>query len=99
MGVTLTPNLTPNLGSFLLLKKSSFDSQSGSYNNSEMGLFLLLTWVVFTLFGVTLTLKVELNFKYRITPFWGYFNSSISGVTFTPEKELFRLLFGVKITP
>ena len=30
--------------------------------------------------------------------FWGYFNSSISGVIFTPEKELFKLLFGVKIT-
>ena len=32
-------------------------------------------------------------------PFGGYFNSSISGVTFTPEKEFFKLLFGVKITP
>ncbi|CAH3018549.1 unnamed protein product [Porites evermanni] len=29
LGVTLTPKLTPNLGSFLLLKKSSFYSQSG----------------------------------------------------------------------
>ena len=29
----------------------------------------------------------------------GYFNSSISGVTFTPEKEFFKLLFGVKIAP
>ena len=52
-----TPNLTPNLGSFLLLKKSSFYSQSG------------------------------------------YFNPSICGVIFTPEKEFFKLLFGVKITP
>ena len=26
LGVILTPNLTPNLGSFLLLKKSSFYS-------------------------------------------------------------------------
>ena len=52
-----------------------------------MGLFSLLTWVFFTLFGVTFTLKV------------GYFNSSISGVIFTPEKEFFKLLFEVKITP
>ena len=59
MGVTLTPNLTPNLGSFLLLKKSSFYSQSGVKINPKMGLFLLLTWVVFTLFGVHLTLKVQ----------------------------------------
>ena len=29
----------------------------------------------------------------------GYFNSSKSGVTFTPEEEFFKLLFGVKITP
>jgi len=57
-----------------------------------MGLFLLLTWVVFTLFGVK-------NVRYRITPFLGYFNSSISGVTFTREKEFFKLPFGVKITP
>ena len=28
----------------------------------------------------------------------GYFNSLISGVTFTPEKEFFKLFFGVKIT-
>ena len=40
-----------------------------------------------------------------ITPFLGggvggYFNSSISGFsTFTSEKEFFKLLFGVKITP
>ena len=32
-------------------------------------------------------------------PFWGYFNSSISGVIFTPQKDFFKLLFGVKITP
>ena len=31
--------------------------------------------------------------------FGGYFNSLISGVIFTPEKEFFKLLFGVKITP
>ena len=31
--------------------------------------------------------------------FWGYFNSSISGVIFTPEKEFFKFLFGVEITP
>ena len=36
---------------------------------------------------------------YTLTPFWGYFNSLISGVIFTPEKEFFKLLFGVKITP
>ena len=56
-GVTLTPNLTPNLGSFLLLKESSFYSQSGVKITPKMGLTLLLTWVIFTLFGVTLTLK------------------------------------------
>ena len=27
----------------------------------------------------------------------GYFNSSISGVTFAPEKEFFKLLFGVRV--
>ena len=59
LGVTLTPNLSPNLGSFVLLKKNSFYSQSGVEISPKMGLFLLLTWVVFTLFGVTLTLKVE----------------------------------------
>ena len=32
--------------------------QSGVKITPKMGLFLLLTWVVFTLFGVTLTLKV-----------------------------------------
>ena len=46
-GVTLTPDLTPNLKSFLLLKKSSFYSQSGAHmascpslaelNNSKNG--------------------------------------------------------------
>ena len=55
----LSPNLTLNLGSFLLLKKRSFNAQSGVKITLEMGLFLLLTWVVFTLFGITLTLKVE----------------------------------------
>ena len=55
----LTPNLTPNLGSFLLLKKSSFYSQSGVKITPKWGLLVLLTWVVFTLFGVNLTLKVE----------------------------------------
>ena len=57
-----------------------------------MGLFLLLTWVVCILFGITLTLKWSKNFRYRITPFLGYFNSLISGVSFTPEKEFFKLL-------
>ena len=38
MGVTLTPNLTPNLGSFLLLRKSSFNSrQSGVKITQKMG--------------------------------------------------------------
>ena len=56
LGVTLTPNLTPNLG-----------------------LFLPLRWVVFTPFGVTLTLKVEQeNFRYGITPFLGLFLLSIN---------------------
>ena len=66
-----------------------------------MGLFLFLAWVVFTLFGVALTLKVEKNFRYRITPFLGSFliNCSIRGVIFTPEKEFFKLLFEIKITP
>ena len=59
MGFTLTPNLTPNLGPLLLLKKSSFYSQSRVKITSKMGLFLLLTWFVSTLFGVNLTLKVE----------------------------------------
>ena len=49
-GCTLTPNLTPNLGSFLLLKKSSFNSQSAVKITPKIGLILLLTWVVFTLF-------------------------------------------------
>ena len=31
--------------------------------------------------------------------FGGYFNSSISRIIFTPEKEFFKLLFGVEITP
>ena len=59
-----------------------------------MGLLLLLTWVVFTLFGVNLTLKSGvkiLGTGYLL--FLGYFNSSISGVTFTPEKDFFKLLF------
>ena len=91
MGVTLTPNLTPNLGSFLLLRKSSFNSQSGVTITQKVGLFLLLTWVVFTLFRVTLTLR------YRITPFLGLFlllniNSKSAGI-FTPEKEFFQGLF------
>ena len=59
MGVTLPPNLTSNLGSTLLLKRSSFYSQSEvKILNSEMGLFLLLTRVVSALFKVNLTLKV-----------------------------------------
>ena len=57
--VTLTPDLPPNLGSFLLLKKISFIVQYGVKIAPRMGLFLLLTWFVFTLFGVNLTLKVE----------------------------------------
>ena len=59
MGVTLTPNLTPNLGSFLLLKKISFFSQSGVKINPKWGYFYSLQGLFFTLFGVYLTLKVE----------------------------------------
>ena len=55
----LTPFIISHLGSFLLLKKSSFSSKSGVKITPKMRLFLLLTWVVFTLFGVYLTLKVE----------------------------------------
>ena len=66
-----------------------------------MGLFLLLSYMgCFYSFwsyfnsesGVKILGKGQL-------PFWGYFNPSISGVTFTPAKEFFKLLFGVKITP
>ena len=46
-------------GFIFTLKKSSFNSQSEFKITQKKGLFLLLTWVVFTLFGVTLTLKVE----------------------------------------
>ena len=71
MGVTLSPNLIPNVG-----------------------LFLPLGWVVFTLFGVTLTLKVEQeNFRYGMTPFLGFSLVSISRVIFNPEKEFFKLRF------
>ena len=42
LGVILTPNLTPNLGSFLLLKKSSFYSQSGAKITPKVGLFYSL---------------------------------------------------------
>ena len=89
------------MGLLEILKKSSFNSQSGVKITPKMGLFLLLAWVVITLFGVALTLKVEKNFRYRITPFWGSFliNCSIRGVIFTPEKEFFKLLFEIKITP
>ena len=55
LGVTLTPNLTPHLGSFLLLKKSSFYSQS----HSENGVIFTPYMGCFSLFGVNLTLKVE----------------------------------------
>ena len=36
-----------------------------------MGLVLLLIWVVFTLFGVTLTLTLEENFLAQDNSFWG----------------------------
>ena len=49
LGVTLTPKLTPHLGSFLLPKKSSFYSQSGVKITPKMGLFVFLAWVVFAL--------------------------------------------------
>ena len=46
--VTLTANSPRNLGSFLLLKKNSFNSQSGVKITPKMGLILLLIFVVFT---------------------------------------------------
>ena len=36
-----------------------------------MGLILLLTWVVFTVFGVTSTQKVSKNFRYSHNSFIG----------------------------
>ena len=72
MGVTLSPNLIPNVG-----------------------LFLPLGWVVFSLFGVTLTLKVEQeNFRYGITPFLGLFYSQYRG-----SFLILKRVLGVKITP
>ena len=56
---------------FLLLKKSFFNSQSGVKISPKMGLILLLTWVVFTLFGVTSTQKVSKNFRYSHNSFIG----------------------------
>ena len=81
-GVTLTPILTPNLGSFLLLKKSSFKSENGVNFTPYMGCFNSF-WSFFNSeSGVNIlgTGKLLLG---------GYFNSSISGVIFTPEKEFF----------
>ena len=63
--------------SFLLLKKNSFNSQSGVNITPKMGLFLLLTGVVFTLFGVTLTLKVQKKFWLQ--------DNSFLGVILTPQ--------------
>ena len=88
-GLLLTPILTPNLGSFLLLKNSSFNSENGV---NLHGLFLLF-WSYFNSEG---GVKI-LGTGYLL--FWGYFNSSIPGVIFTPQKEFFKLLFGFKITP
>ena len=48
--------ITPFWGYF---QKSSCYSQSGVKITPKMGLFLLFTWVVFTLFGVNLTLKMQ----------------------------------------
>ena len=42
-----------------------------------MGFFLLLTWVVFTPFGVNLTLNVELKFLVQ--------DNSFLGVILTPQ--------------
>ena len=51
MGVTLPPNLTPNLGSFLLLKKSPFYSQSRvKITQSKQGLLWELCKDNFSLF-------------------------------------------------
>ena len=41
-GVILTPNLTPNLGPFSLLKKSSFYSQCGVKISPKWGYFYSL---------------------------------------------------------
>ena len=43
----------------IMNKMKAEDNIKSKTNNSEMGLLLLLTWVVFTLFGVNLALKVE----------------------------------------
>ena len=61
-----------------------------------MGLFLLLTGVVFTLFGFNTESAVKILGTGELL-FGSYFNSSISGVIFTPEKEFF--VVRVKITP
>ena len=62
---------------FLLLKKSVFNSQSGVKISPKMGLIFLLTWVVFTVFGVTSTQKVSKNFRYS--------HNSFIGVILTPQ--------------
>ena len=71
MGVTLTPNL----GSFLLLKNSSFYSQSGHKITPKVWLFLLLTWVVF-IFGSCF--NSENGVKILVQ------DNSFLGVIFTP---------------
>ena len=55
-------NVTPKFGVLLAPEKGLFNPQSKVKITPKMGLILLLTWVVFTLFGVTLTLKVEQKF-------------------------------------
>ena len=88
MGVTLTPNL----GSFLLLKNSSFYSQSGVKITPKKGYF----YSFWSYFNSENGVKILGTGKLL---FWGHFNFSISGVIFTSEKEFFKLLFGVEITP
>ena len=65
-----------------------------------MGLFLLLTWVVFTLFGVNLTLKVEYKFKVQDDSFFGVIlTPQYLGSLLLLKKSSFYSQSGVKITP
>ena len=52
-------NVSPKFGVLFAPEKEVFLTQSEVKITPKMGLILLLTWVAFTLFGVTLTVKVE----------------------------------------
>ena len=80
-GVTLTPILTPNLRSFLHLKKISFNSENGVNFTPYMGYFNSFWSYLKSENGVNI-----LGAGYLL--FVGYFDSSISGVIFTPENFL-----------